>query len=619
MRTLLLTTALTLSLGASPVFAQNNDEEIVVTATRAPAAVENLPAQVYVIDADVARERGRITIDEALADTPGIQVTRAGPAGQQTSIFSGGFESNHTLVLFDGTRIDDPSTPEGIFDAGQDTLGDASRIEIVQGPMSALYGSAALGGVVNILPRRGGEGALNPRMELASGSFNTVTANVGADGALGRFRYAVNGEGYSSDGYDVVPQRMTTHAGEEDGADITTVTGVFDFDLTDTLALDLLVRQRDAEVETDYDPFGNVGEVLTSRINSETDLWRLGGSWSPNEALSLRVRGGALVTDRYNVDGFGAVDEYHGDRKFADIDAAWSMSNWTLLAGVQAEREEAAAISFTTVSGEQEHWGVYGAAHGSLGAVDLTAAVRHDDFDGFGGETTWRAGASYRLIETARVYAAYGASYRAPSLYERFVPGFGNTALDPESATSWEVGADARFGWFGQDNGLELGALYRSSEIEDLIGFGATYINIDRADIEYAEARIALRPTNWLTARVTYANTDARNAVTDAQLQRRPENAWSAELAAAHGAFSGSLSWRQVGERQDVRYDDFGFWAGSGAVDAYEVVRASAAWTATDSVRLFVAADNVLDETYEPVNGSAGAPASVLIGVRVRP
>ncbi|UPT64977.1 MAG: TonB-dependent receptor plug domain-containing protein [Hyphomonadaceae bacterium JAD_PAG50586_4] len=277
---------------ATPAYAQQTDELIVVTGAPAPVAVESLPASVTVIEADAARTRGELSLDQALAGVPGIQAPRTGPIGQQTSIFSGGFESNHTLVLFDGVRLDDPSTPESVFDAGQDTLGDASRIEVVQGPLSALYGSGALGGVVNVVPRRGGEGALNPRLEVAAGSFETLTANVGANGTLGRLRYALNAEGYASAGYDIVPERISTHTGEEDGADITTLTGLFDYALSDALAIDLLLRQREAHV--DYDPgvFGDIAENPEAEIQSDTSLWRLGASWALSDALSLRLSGG---------------------------------------------------------------------------------------------------------------------------------------------------------------------------------------------------------------------------------------------------------------------------------------------------------------------------------------
>jgi vitamin B12 transporter len=610
------------SLFVVPAHAQDRDEEIVVTATRTPTMTDQLPAAVDVIDVSDARRRGQLTLDAALADVPGMQAPRAGPLGQQASLFSGGFDSNHTLVLFDGVRLDDPSTPEGIFDAGQDLLGDAERIEVVQGPMSALYGSGALGGVVNVLPRRGGEGALNPLLETAAGSFDTIAATIGADGTLGRLRYALTADAYASAGFDIVPERMSTHTGEEDGAEMTTLTGVFDLALTESVALDLLLRQREARA--DYDPgfFGNIGENPEAEVlQSDTALWRLGATWSPNAETSLRGSGGALETDRVFADAGVIGDEYHGNRTFADLGAAFAAGDWTLLLGAQSEDEEIQALSFgSPIVGEQTHWGAYAAAQGNVAGLDVTAALRHDDFEGFGGQTTWRAGASYAMGGGARVYAAYGTSYRAPSLYERFVPFFGAAGLQPENAESWEIGAETSLTLFGREDGLELRALYRRSEIEDLIGFlGFSYANVDRAEIDFAEAHLALRPLPWLTARIAYANTDARDVGADTALQRRPRHAWQVALEAERGPFAAELAWREVGARRDTVYDDFGFFAGAARVEAYEIVRVSASWAASDAVRIYLAADNVLDETYEPANGFAGAPASILVGVRLSP
>jgi|CXWL01.1.fsa_nt_gi vitamin B12 transporter len=598
------------------------EDDIVVTATRTPTAAARLPADITLIDTDEARARGEFTLDQALAQAPGIQAPRTGPIGQQTSIFSGGFESNHTLILFDGVRLDDPSTPEGIFDSGQDMLGDARRVEVVQGPMSALYGAGALGGVVNILPRRGGAGLLNPRLEVAAGSFETLLANVGADGTLGRLRYALNAEAYASAGYDIVPERVATHTGEPDGAEMAMLTGVFDYALNNRLALDLLLRRREARA--DYDPglFGNIDENPAAEL-SENDaaLWRLGATWDPAEGFSLRFSGGALDTDRVTADVGVTGDEYHGERRFADVTATWQAPAWTVLLGASSETEDITAMSFgAPIAGARDHWGAFGAAHGGWGPIEITAAARHDDFDGFGGEQTWRAGASARLGGDARLYAAFGTSYRPPSLYELYVPFFGASGLRPEHAETWELGADAEFAFFGHDDGLHINALYRTSEIDDLIGFsGFSYANVDRANIAFAEARISVKPLPWLTARLVYANTDARDVATDRPLQRRPRHAWSAELNAEHGAYTVQISWREVGARTDTIYDDLGFFAGAGRAEAYDVVRASAAWAVSERARLYISADNLLDEIYEPVNGFAGAPASVLFGIRVTP
>lgn len=624
------------SLTALPAHAQNaTDADIVVTATRLPAKAERLPADVDVIDVNEARSRGIDNVADALAESPGMNVMQSGGFGQQTSLFSGGANSNHTLVLLDGLRLNDPSSPGSSFDAGQDTLGGLSRIEVVQGPMSAVYGSDAIGGVVNFIPRRGGDGPLNAELDVWGGSFSTMAASAGIDGTLGNLRYAITGEGYVTDGYDLVPERMATHTGDEDGAESATFTGVFDLAVTDALSVDLLVRHRTARA--DFDPFNYESSFPYREFRADNpdleiaqnDLTvaRLGATWRFSESVSLRASGGTLEQERVEQDGGFTTSAYEGDRRFGDLTLDWKagdtgvLSNAGIAVGIETQTEEVNIDQgFATVVAEQDHQGAFATAQADVANITLTGAVRVDDFEGFGTETTWRVGASINVIEPVRVYAAYGTSFRAPTLYERFIY-FGNPNLDPERGTTWEVGTDARFSAFGQNEGLEFGLLYRSSEIEDLIDFNSffSYANIDQADVDSAEARVALRPTSWLTARLSYVYTDAQDAVANTQLLRRPESVWMASLDYNNGPLSGQLGWRRVGERADQIYGDDSFYAGVGNTPEYDVFRASVAWELTSGAQIYVAADNLADEDYEPVNGFAGAPRNVMVGVRLRP
>ncbi len=622
------------SLVTLPAHAQEAND-LVITATRVLANAEALPADVDVIDVEAARSRGVDTIAEALAEAPGMNVMQSGGFGQQASLFSAGANSNHTLVLFDGIRLNDPSSPGSAFDAGQDTLGGLARIEIVQGPMSAVFGSDAIGGVVNILPRRGGDGPLNGRLDVWGGSFNTLAATAGFDGTLGNFRYAITGESYVTGGYDLVPERIVTRTGDGDGAESAILTGIFDIDVTDQLAFDLLVRHRSARADFDafnYEPtfpfreFRNDDPDLEIAKNDLT-VARLGAAWRISEAFSLRATGGTLEQERYEQDAGVSTSAYEGERRFADLTLDWRaggagvLSSAGVLLGIEAQHEEVNIDQgFATVVAAQEHQGAFATAQGSLANVTLTGALRIDGFEGFGTETTWRVGASMNIVEALRIYTAYGTSFRAPTLYERFIY-FGNPNLDPERGTAWEVGGDARFSAFGQEEGVELGLIYRRAEIEDLIDFDSffAYANVDQANVDSAEARLALRPNSWLTARLSYVYTDAEDATAGAALLRRPEEMWTASLDFDQGSFSGQLTWRRVGERFDQIYGDDSFYAGVGATPEYDVLRASAAWEFTAGAQVYVTADNLADEAYEPVNGFAGAPRNVMAGIRLRP
>lgn len=602
---------------AAPAWAEEG-EEIVVTVTRAPAAARMLPATVDVIDLKTTPDG--FTLDRALEEVIGLQIPRTGPVGQQASIFSGGFESNHTLVLFDGVRLDDPATPESVFDAGQTTLGDAERVEVVQGPMSALYGSSAVGAVINVLPRRGGEAPFNPRFAASFGSFGTMTTTLGVDGAVGVLRYAATAESYVSEGFDIVPARIATYTGERDGGEIASFTAVFDIALNERLAADLLFRRRRARVDFDPGLFGNIAESPHAIIQSDSALWRLGAKWT-GETFTARVTGGGLETDRRQSEARHPGDSYVGARRFVDATLQTGWAGWTVVLGAQGEQERIDAVSFgSPVVGEQEHGGVFAVAQRVFGPLSLSAAARRDSYEEFGAQTTWRAGAVWMPHERLRLYAAYGTAFRAPSLYERFVPFFGAAGLEPEHAQSAEAGGDATLPFWGRRDGFELRALYRTSQIEDLIGFfGFSYANVDRAEIDFAEARATLRPARWLSLGIVYANTDARDGATGTPLQRRPRHAWSAELLVRNGPFEAGLTWRETGARLDTVYDDLGLFAGVDRVAAYDLTRATASWRIGQTLQLFVAGDNLFDEVYEPVNGFAGAPRSVMAGIRVAP
>lgn len=626
--TLKMILAATTALYALPAFALEDDDDVVVTATRLATPTQRLPADVDVIDVEDALDHGATNVAEALSDVAGLDVVRSGGFGQQTSLFSGGANSNHTLVLLDGVRLNDPSSPGAAFDAGQDLLGDLSRIEIVQGPMSAIFGSDAIGGVINMLPRRGGDGAFNARLDIAGGSFATTNARVGIDGTVGALRYAVTGEAYATEGYDLVPERMSTHVGNADGAESVTYAGVFDIALSRRLALDVLLRRR--ESRADFDAFVFPPPTFAEQRRDDADLEiarndltlaKLGAHWRINDSLSLRANGGEFRQQREEADGGVTTSSYYGQRRFTDLTLDWRTPGYGVVAGVETQTEEADIDQgFAAVDARQEHRGAFVTAQNTRGRWMLTGAVRVDDFDGFGVQTTWRAGATLHLNDGARIYGAYGTSFRAPTLYERFVF-FGDPNLDPELGRGWEIGADISISAFGRADGAEFGVLYRRQDIDDLIDFNASfsYANIDKAEIESAEARAVLRPLSWLTVQAAYTYADAQDATARTPLLRRPQDAWRVALEMEHGRFSGFLGWRWAGERADQLYGDDGVSAGIGTSPAYGVWRASASWRVSQSVQVFIAADNLTDERYEPVNAFAGAPHSVSFGVRLRP
>ena len=604
------------SLIALPAFAEEID--IVVTATREPTDATRLPARVDVIDRTDIETRGLVTVVDAI----GAQAVQSGGAGQQTSVFLRGTDSNHALALFDGIRLNDASSPNSAYDFGQDSLGGVERIEVLRGPASTIYGSEAIGGVVNVIPRRGGEDVLEPFLEVEAGSFETLRTLLGAAGSTDGWGYGASAEFLDTAGFDNVPERFDTNTGDEDGTTISTYV-LAARRAAGALGFDVLARYRDSESE--YDTLsGGVNFDLRADdpdIGNEQEqaLWRLGADYALSEALTVRLSGGAVTLERAENDGGFQTFSAEFERRFADLTATYDLSNGSIVGGLSFENNAIDTLpqfSDPLVADEDQ-----GAAY-VIGQLDLaantvaTGSVRVDDYEAFGAQSTYSFGA-VATFEPFRVFASFGTAFKAPSLSERYETGFfniGNPDLNPEQSESWEVGFD-----WDVTSGVRAGGSIYQTRIDHLIDydFGLSQnVNIDEAEIDGAEAYVEVAPLSWAQLRLGYAWTDARDGVTDAQLLRRPEQALTFDaLFTPTDRVGVALRWSFVGERVDTLYTNDGQFLGNGMAESYSLGTANLTYDLDDHAELFVRVENITDEEYEPVAAYAGAPRSGFAGV----
>jgi vitamin B12 transporter len=242
-----------------------------------------------------------------------------------------------------------------------------------------------------------------------------------------------------------------------------------------------------------------------------------------------------------------------------------------------------------------------------------------DEFEAFGERATYGAGAVFARAPF-RLHAAAGTGFRAPSLSERFETSafnVGNPDLRPEQSQSWQLGAD----W--SVDGLRLAATYFQTRIEDLIEYDFGELqntNIGQAKIDGVELRADAAVSAWATLQMTYDWTDARDAAGD-RLARRPEHSWSVSATIRPNEHSSVvLSWRTVGERTDVVYDDAGaFLTTAGVVDGSGVGALAATYDLDARTQAFVRIDNITDEIYEQPAAFAGEPRTAMVGIRARP
>ncbi|MSP00512.1 MAG: TonB-dependent receptor [Acetobacteraceae bacterium] len=632
--------------------------DTVVTATRNPLPVTNIPAGVTAIDRQAIQSSGATTLADVLATVPGLHVSPSGGPGGQASVFMRGTNSGHVLVLRDGMPINDASEVSGAFNFGVDTLSDIERIEVVRGPMAALYGSGAVGGVVNLISRRGTEGAPRLEMDLSGGYPETIVGSAFAGGTIGPFDYAVTAESQSKRGFDSTPQRMRVYTGTPQGFRDRIATVNLGYTPVDGTRLSLFLRARQTLFgfnslgSPTFDTANSSGQTasLMGRIGGTSRLF--GGAYETGlflgrtqdnrrylQVLNLADPNLTAQDNRYHA--YRTDLQWNNTVHLNDLFPSDHLTATDLTFGYQHTIDtinvkvndsfsgfpfrQAARASMTTDAG---HAGLTTTFRKHL---IMTAQVRQD-WVGGNTPTTWRVGSvlDVPLLRTS-FKAAYGTSFRAPSLFQRFgIDSFstiGNPALKPESAEGWELGFTTKLPVLGREDAVTFGATFFSQQVRDLI-VGvfvpvATSVNLGSARIQGVEAEITLRPAAWLTLHGSYTFTDAtavgQSAATGSALLRRPRHAAEADLTVM--PMPGLRIVSQLiytGPAHDFLYGNSGSGIGFGVGQQGLVANMTAAYDVTPKVQLHLDGTNIFNSRFEPVNGFQMPGTTVLAGVRMR-
>jgi vitamin B12 transporter len=631
--------------------AQTQAPDIVVTATRVPTLIEQIPAGVTVIDRASLDANGVTTLAQALAAVPGMHVVQSGGDGGNSSLFIRGTNSNHVLVLRDGVPLNDPSDPSGAFNFGVDSLADVERIEIVRGPMSSLYGSGAIGGVINLITARG-QGAPHGSVEAATGLPAQVRGAATLSGRTGRFEYHATVEGADDSGFDTTPRRMTFHTGARNPFAATVATLNLGADLTDTTRATVFLRGRSATFHLDepgYDAnfFRGFDRSLAGHATLAQTL--LDGAWETTLSVAR------LQTDRRYKEPLEAANpnqtrsdtRYHGRRTELRWDNTLhladrgSAANTALIFGASHTEDSAVSAFDGNFFGFPYSSNVHASAAAEAGhagaqttlfrRLTLTADVRDEHARYGGGAVTWRAGGVLAVPEAlARLKASYGTAFRAPSLFDLFgVDSFGfmgNPHLRPERSEGYELGV--AFDLPRQDGGTlaTLDLTWFNNRIRDLIQVvyspdlsSSTPQNVAGARTEGIEASLALHPTPWLDASLTYTHNDTRDLATGAALLRRPREQVS--LAVQARPIEGLLIAPELiytSTFLDFLYDDTGMPVGTGWARPGTILNLAASYDLSPRLTLFATGRNLGNSRFEPANGYQTPGASLLAGLRGR-
>lgn len=610
---------------------QTSDEEIIITATRLETPSREVASSSTVITTQDIQERQYQTVGDALRGVPALDVVRSGGKGQPTSVFIRGAKSEHTLVLIDGIEVNDPITPARTFDFANLTTDEVERIEIIRGPQSTLYGSDAIGGVINIITRRG-EGPPRITLQAEGGSFHTYRERVGLSGGNDFANLSLSISRTDTDGISAANERDGNS--ERDGYDNTSVSTRFGLTPSEDFSIDFFFRYLDSAADIDNfgGPFGddpnNVLETRRMFLRAESNLTTLDDLWEQTIGLSVSSH------DRRNdndPDPDHPLDLLRSSFEGRLIGFDWQHSFYLhesniLTFGFEAEEEEGKSEYYS-----ESMFGPYSSTFPEKTASTLgyyaqdqiklrdrlftTVGVRLDEHSRFGTETTYRIAPAYVIEETGtKLKATYGTGFKAPTLFQLFSD-YGNSALDPETSEGWDAGVEQQL--LGEK--LTMGVTYFHNEFDDLIDFDfvtSTYKNIAQAESQGVEAFAAARANEHLTVAASYTYTDAQDETTGEDLLRRARHKFSMDV---NYRFQDKGTIRcevvYVGEREDV--DTSTFPAARVELDEYTLVNLAGSYEITENLEVFGRVENLTDEDYEEVKGFGTPGVAGYVGLKL--
>ncbi|HEY0800954.1 MAG TPA: TonB-dependent receptor, partial [Steroidobacteraceae bacterium] len=564
------------------------------------------------------------TLPDLLKQVPGLNVVQSGGPGGQTSVFMRGTNSNHTKVLVDGIDVSDPSNSGGAFDFGQFLAQDIQKVEILRGPQSGLYGSDAIGGVINIITKSGsGPAQFNAGVE--AGSFDSFNQTGGVSGSLEQFHYAANLEHFHSGKTPVTPLDLLAPGEQriDDYYDNLTASTKLGFDVTENFDLGLVARYTDTHLRLTGENFNNFPATPDSAQSANNTLQTytrasvhllsfegtleqiLGAAYS-----NIRSSDFSPEAPRSNAFGERVKFDWQGNIKLA--------ADEKLVLGLEHQRDEITApISASTKidSGYAELQSAFGER------LFDTVSARYDNNDRFGGKVTYRFAPAYLINETGtKLKASVGTGFKAPTLNQLFqsFPDFNffaNPNLKPETSLGWDAGFEQAL----KRDALRFGITYFHNNIKNLIADSAdftTNINVGRAVTLGVESFVSYQPLRTLTFRLDYTYTQATDDIAHEELLRRPKHkatlntAWQATSRLSLNATLLSVSSWVDGNR------DFSIPRLN--APGYTTVDLAAGYDVTSHLNVYARISNLLDRHYENPIGFLQPSIGAFAGIKAK-
>jgi len=611
--------------------------EIVVTANRLETPAKEVASSVTIITREDLERMKKSTVLEVLREVLGVAIIQSGGTGAAASISIRGANSEHTLVMMDGVELNDPISPARSYDLAHLVLDNIERIEILRGPQSTLYGSDAIGGVVNIITEKG---LGKPRFSLSSygGSYKTFSAEVGFRGSTEKINYSLGFSHLSTKG---ISAASTAYPGNEerDGYQNLTFSGRVGFTPLDNLDIDFTLRS--TSTKADIDNFGGAYGDDPNHTQDYDSLFLKGqlrallfkNHWEQKLSISF------VYNDRQHenlLDTSHPFDSENGYFKSRMFKIDWQNNLFlhetnTLTFGVDHLQEQ----------GESEYhfqglWESYASPfplkRAYLTGIYLqdqirwahqffaTIGIRLDSHSQFGSALTYRLAPAYFFEKFGtKVKATLGTGFKSSSLYQLYAPAtsfgpIGNRDLKPEKSTGWDIGIEQLL----LNSKILLGITYFHNNYRDLIDFDFLqgYLNIGKAESKGTELYLQAEPTKSLQIRASYSRLEAKDKETGTLLLRRPKHKFTANISyqfLARGHIN--LSFIHLGKREDM---DFSAWPATRvALADYTLLNSSVSYNLKRNAQIFFRLDNILNEEYETIKGYGTPGLSAFGGIKL--
>ena len=594
--TLKASAALALLISHTPAYAQEVFDlgEITLYSSKIPVETKSTGATTEVVTEEDIAKQGQQEVGDKLNALPGVSLTQEGPTGTKQSVFVRGLPSKYVPVFFDGIDLTDTTAPQTAFDWGGFGAAGIGRVEVLKGSQSALYGSEAIGGVINITPLTLAEEGERYSFGAEYGSYDTKALSFSYLRKTERADISFTLSHLKTDGFSAADEAEGST--EADGYEGTTAILKTTYDATETLKVGatLLYQTADYNIDAFGDPAGDADRPneqtrSAARIFAQVDGDRIDHEFSVSFANIDRE------------DPLGYTKRFEGTRTELNYLGNTNLGGGTLSFGLLHSIETASLDG--AAKDKFKSSALYAEAIMPLSSnVDLSLSGRYENHSDFGDALTGRAALAWRVSEATVIRSSVGNGFRAPSLYERFGP-YGNASLREETSLSYDLGVEHTF-----SSGAVVKAVVFHNSIDNVIGFaGGAYSQVPgTSKSKGLELSSEYEFANGLQLTGAYTYTDSKKE-NDRQLERVPEHSLTLGVNADLSAqLAMGIELNHVAGRAND---------GGRVMENYTVVNAGLNYAVSDTAELYLRVDNLFDEQYQTVAGYGTSDRALYFGV----